>query len=89
MCVPMPYYTSTQMQIYYTAANNVNDFMGGTLTCSEFLYSGTTISLQLGSLSAYKLVISYRLFTDQPSQQYSIILNSTSYSSLSSNSSTT
>lgn len=77
MCIPIPYITSTQLQLYYTAAANSISFTGGNLMCSKLVYSGSTITLNLNNLGSYKLVVSFRLFTDIAGQQYNISLNST------------
>ncbi len=81
MCIPVPYVTSTQLQLYYTAAANSITFTGGNLMCSNLLYSGSTISLNLNNLASYKLVVSFRLFTEISGQQYNISLNSTTNTS--------
>lgn len=78
MCIPANYVDSKKRQIYYTAVANAADFNGGKLACSSLLYLGTAISFNLNNIAAYKLVISYRLFTALPSQQYTISINSTS-----------
>lgn len=89
MCIPVPYITSTKLQLYYTAAANSITFTGGNLICSNLVYSGSTISISLNNLASYKLVVSFRLFTDIPGQQYNISLNSsTNSSSLSSTNNT-
>lgn len=78
MCIPANYVDGKKMQIYYTPAANAGDFVGGSLMCSSLLYSGAALAFSLNNIAAYKLVINYRLFTDLPSQQYSISINSTS-----------
>jgi hypothetical protein len=45
MCIAMPYYAPAQLQMYYTAANNVGDLMGGQVMCGGLLYEGPAISL--------------------------------------------
>lgn len=80
MCVPVNYVDAKKLQLYYTAVANVGDFVGGGLVCSGLLYSGVTVTLRLDNLAAYKVVVSYRIFTDLPTQQYTISINSTSNS---------
>jgi hypothetical protein len=82
MCLPVPYITSTQLQIYYTANSNWNSFLGGNLVCSSSLYSGSVISFEIKNLAAYKFVITYKVSTDLPGQQYNVSLNSTSNSTM-------
>lgn len=81
MCIPLSFLASNKVQLYYTPSADANSRLtGGTPVCSSLLYSGTTINLQLSSLSAYKLVIQYRLFTDVVSQAYNVSLNSSTNS---------
>ena len=94
MCIPYPYLSSNQLQLYYTAAaNGANgNFMGGSSICGSLLYQGVTISLNLNNLAAFQLVINYRLFSEIPGQQFTVSLNSNTtltslYSILNSNTS--
>lgn len=81
MCLPYGYLDSRRMQIYYTATNDADvAITGGVLACNKLLYSGSTISIKLNSLSAYKIGLSYRLFTSLPTQQYNLTTTGTTNS---------
>lgn len=81
MCIPYSYTSSSKVQLYYTAAADGIRLGGGSNICSSLLYTGTAIRLELNGLSAYKLVVKYRIFTDAPSQAYNLSLNSSTNSS--------
>lgn len=80
MCLPLPYIDSNKMQLYFTPAANIANFVGGSAYCAGLMYQGSTISISLNNMAAYKLLISYRLLTDIAGQQFSVTLNTSTTS---------
>lgn len=76
MCLPYPYLDSNKMQLFYTPSANGGLFSGGTVMCGGLMLQGTTISVDLSGLAAYKLVVNCKIFTDIAGQQFSLTLNS-------------
>ena len=62
MCIIDPFPSSQVIRSYYALPSSSNILMNGGLTCEDLMYSGTSFSINLDDLSAYKIVLTIKVF---------------------------
>lgn len=78
MCIVDAFPSISKVMRYVGLPGSLDDFTGGSLFCVN-LYQGTTISIQLNDLSAYKIDVHVRVYTQTGSQSYTLTMNSNSH----------
>ena len=76
MCLVYPFPSASMTRKYYSLPSSSSILNGGTLECQNQLYAGQTFSINLDNLSAYKIIMKFKLYGETSGQSYSISLNS-------------
>ena len=63
MCLPDPHISTSVYQLYYSMPSSSSIVSQGTQDCNHFLYSGSTIALQINDLAASQVTLKWRVFS--------------------------
>ena len=73
MCLPTPYTSSSNYQVYYSYPTHTG-FSGGAADCNHNLYKGTTVTLTLEGLAASAVAVQWRVFSVGGTASYTVSL---------------
>ena len=72
MCIPDQYLSTSVYQAYFSFPSASSFVAQGSQDCNHFMYSGSTITLNLNDLAASKVTLKWRIFSVGSAASYTL-----------------
>lgn len=77
MCLITNFPSTTTYNLYFSFPASIGLITNGALSCASQYITGTSITLNLNNLKAYKLEISWKIYSKSSSTSYTVALSNT------------